>query len=154
MENVDVLTERFKLEYDRFLIGCDALEEEGLWDMDALGEMEACYQNDLVGVILRLIASDGEISARETEYLNKTFGFEYAPEELEALCQSCLDAFDGAFDEQARAGYRLMQSKNEKLADAYRELLELVCDILKESDGVAPEELEELDRTKRVIFED
>ena len=76
MKRIDMLTEEFKTKYERFLIGCDALEDLNLWDKEEHGEMDVFYQNDLVSVILRLIVADGEISEKEAVYLNKNFGFE------------------------------------------------------------------------------
>lgn len=141
MQGLDKLTEEFKFKYERYLTGCDALEEAGLWDTEELGQMEAYYQNDLMGVILRLIAADGKISDGETEYLNRAFGFTCTTQELRDFYAGCEDSFKRDFAEQLEAGYRLMRGKNEKLAEAYRELLDLACTILMVSDGAAgPEE--------------
>ena len=56
MKNIERLTEDFKFKYERFLTGCDAIEENGQWDREKFGEMDAFYSNDLVSVIIRLIA--------------------------------------------------------------------------------------------------
>ena len=144
MKNIDKLTEEFKTKYERFLIGCDAIEELDQWNKEEYGEMDVFYQNDLVSVILRLIAVDGVISEKEAEYLNKTFGFEYATDELADIYENCEDEISHAFDEQFENGITYMRSINEKLADAYKELLGLICDIIVESDDViSPEEIEE-----------
>ena len=141
MKNIDKLTEEFKTKYERFLIGCDAIEELDQWDKEENGEMDVFYQNDLVSVILRLIAADGEISDEETDYLNRNFGFEYCEEEV-----------SHSFDEQFENGITLMRSINEKLADAYKELLSLICNIIIESDEViAPEEIEEAKKLKELF---
>ena len=126
MKRIDMLTEEFKTKYERFLIGCDALEDLNLWDKEEHGEMDVFYQNDLVSVILRLIAVDGEISDKETEYLNRNFGFEDTTEELIDIYESCEEEVSHSFDEQFENGITLMRSINEKLADAYKELLNLI----------------------------
>ncbi len=147
-----MLMEEFKTKYERFLIGCDALEDLNLWDKEEHGEMDVFYQNDLVSVILRLIAVDGEISEKEAEYLNKTFGFEFSADELADIYESCKEEVSHSFDEQFENGITYMRSINEKLADAYKELLELICDIIIESDGViAPEEIEEAKKLKALF---
>lgn len=64
MKRIDMLTEEFNTKYERFLIGCDALEDLNLWDKEEHGEMDVFYQNDLVSVILRLIAADGEVNEK------------------------------------------------------------------------------------------
>ena len=152
MKKIDLLTEEFKTKYERFLIGCDALEELNLWDKEEHGEMDVFYQNDLVSVILRLIAVDGEISEKEAEYLNKNFGFEYTADELADIYESCEEEISHSFDEQFENGITYMRSINEKLADMYKELLGLICDIIIESDDViAPEEIEEVKNLKRII---
>ena len=152
MKRIDALTEEFKSKYEKFLIGCDAIEELDQWDKEENGEMDVFYQNDLVSVILRLIAADGEISDEETDYLNRNFGFEYSTEELIDIYKSCEEEVSHSFDEQFENGITLMRSINEKLADAYKELLNLICDIIIESDEViAPEEIEEAKKLKELF---
>ncbi len=152
MKRIDALTEEFKSKYERFLIGCDAIEELDLWDKEENGEMDAFYQNDLVSVILRLIAADVEISDEEAEYLNRNFGFDYSAEELADVYENCEEEVSYSFDEEFENGVSLMRSINEKLADAYKELLGLICDIIIESDDViASEEIEEAKRLKKMF---
>ncbi len=153
MQGIDHLTEEFKFKYERFLIGCDALEDGKQWDRETLGEMEAYYQNDLMGVILRVTAADGVIRGKEAEYLNRTFGFSYTAEELAEFYENCRSAYGKPFEEQARAGYLLMKSVSEKLAEAYRELMELVCSILIASDGIIDQkEIDALKKARAAIF--
>lgn len=153
MNRLNQLTDDFKFKLDKFMIGCDALEELNVWDKNAYGEMDAYYQNDMICIILRLIAADGEIEDPEVEYLNKNFGFTYTTEELREVYRNCHDTFDRSFDEQARAGFTLMRSINEKLATAYKELVVLICDIICESDGVVEaEEAAEIRRVKTEIL--
>lgn len=152
MKRIDMLTEEFKTKYERFLIGCDALEDLNLWDKEEHGEMDVFYQNDLVSVILRLIAVDDDISEKEAEYLNKNFGFEYTADELADIYESCDEEISHSFDEQFENGITYMRSINEKLADAYKELLALICDIIIESDDViTPEEIEEAKKLKAMF---
>lgn len=149
MNNLDMYTESFKLKLEKFLLGCDAIEELGLWDKEQYGEMDVFYQNDLVSIIIRLIAADGVISGREVDYLNKNFGFSYSIAELRDVYQNCREEIGHSFDEAFENGITLMRSINEKLADAYKELLGLICDIIIESDGVVTEtEQEEVKRLK------
>ena len=154
MKKIDLLTEEFKSKYERFLIGCDAIEELDQWDKEAHGEMDVFYQNDLVSVILRLIAVDGEIGAKEVEYLNEIFGFDYSLDELVDVYESCEDNIDRSFDEIFKNGVTVMRSINEKLANAYKELLELICDIIIASDeNIAPEEMIEVGKLKKLFTE-
>ena len=149
MNNLDMYTESFKLKLEKFLLGCDAIEELGLWDKEQYGEMDVFYQNDLVSIFIRLIAADGVISGREVDYLNKNFGFSYSIAELRDVYQNCREEIGHSFDETFENGITLMRSINEKLADAYKELLGLICDIIIESDGVVTEtEQEEVKRLK------
>lgn len=152
MKRIDMLTEEFNTKYERFLIGCDALEDLNLWDKEEHGEMDVFYQNDLVSVILRLIAADGEVNEKETEYLNKNFGFEYTADELADIYESCENEISHSFDEQFENGITYMRSINEKLADVYKELLGLICDIIIESDDViASEEIKEAKKLKALF---
>ncbi len=152
MNKIDRLTDEFKFKYERFWIGCDALEELDRWNKEEYGEMDVFYQNDLVSVILRLIAADGKISDQEVKYLNENFGFDYTTEELEEVYENCKDEIVHYFDEQFVNGVSLMRSINDKLADSYKELLGLICDIIIESDDViSPEEIKEASSMKKYI---
>ncbi|MBR6825978.1 MAG: TerB family tellurite resistance protein [Oscillospiraceae bacterium] len=153
MENLektlDMYTESFKMKYDSFLTGCDAIEELGQWDKEAHGEMEAFYSNDLISVIIRLIATDGVITRKEVEYLNETFSFDYTQEELTEIYKSSKEDIGHAFDETFENGIAYMRKINSKLADAYKELLGLVCAIIICSDGIIAEsEVAEVKRLK------
>lgn len=153
MADLNVLVESFKFKHERFIIGCDAIEETGLWDVERYGEMDVFYSTDLASVILRLIAVDGTISARETAYLNETFGFDYTLEELAEVYDDCREDLSHSFDEAFENGISLMRAINAKLADAYKELLLLVCEIIICSDGViSEEEMAEVQRLK-ALFE-
>ena len=149
MKRIDKLTEEFRFKYEKFLIGCDALEELDQWDKEEYGEMDTFYQNDLVGVILRLIAADGKICDAEVDYLNRNFGFDFSTQELIDVYENCREEIGSSLYGQFGGGVALMRSRNEELADAYQELLGLICDIIIESDGViAPEEIEEARKLK------
>ncbi len=149
MKNLKTYSEEFKFKFEKFLMGCDSIEEMGLWDKDTLGEMDVFYSNDLSSVIIRLIASDGMISEKEVQYLNETFGFEYTLDELTDVYDSCKEDIGHSFDEEFENGISYMRKINSKLADAYKELLSLVCDIIVESDGVISDvEIEEVKNLK------
>ena len=149
MKDLNALVESFKFKHERFIIGCDAVEEVGAWDKEQYGEMDAFYSTDLCSVILRLVAVDGTITPREVAFLNETFGFEYTLEELVEVYENCKEDIDHSFDESFENGISLMRSISPKLADAYKELLSLVCDILICSDGdVADAEVAEAHRLR------
>lgn len=149
MKDLELYTESFRTKYEAFINGCDSIEEMGLWNKDVLGEMESFYTNDMASVIIRLIASDGKVTQKETEYLNKTFGFDYTFQELKEVYESSRDCLDRSFDENFENGISYMKKINPKLANAYKELLALICKIIIESDGVISDaEVEEVKRLK------
>ena len=154
MERIDALSEEFRTKYEKFIIACDSLEEIEAWDKEECGEMDVYYENELISVIIRLIAADGEITEDEVEYLNGNFGFEYSIYELADIYESCRDEISEGFEERLANGIGFLQNVNGKLADAYKELLRLICSIIMESDGVAAdEELEEIDAIRSIIGE-
>ena len=154
MKANDSLTQEFKTKLQGFIKGCNKLEAAGAWDKKEYGEMEAYYQNDLVVAILRIIAADGNISKKETECLNMAFGFDYTVDELREVYENCEESFGLPFEEQAKEGFKLLSSVSKESADAYKELLELTCDIIIQSDGIiAEKETVELEKIKAAIFD-
>lgn len=148
MKNLEMYIESFKMKHELFLIGCDSIEEMGLWNKEEYGEMDAFYSNDLLSVIIRLIATDGKITQREVDYLNKTFEFDYTLEELAEAYDLCKEDIGCSFDESFENGITYMRKINSKLADAYKELLCLICDIIIASDGIITDS--EIDEVKRL----
>lgn len=136
MEKLQRYAESFKLKFEKFIIGCDALEEMALWDKEKNGEMEAFYSADMVSVIMRLTAVDGKIADEEVKYINEVFGFAYTVTELKTIYADCKDAIETVFTDGLENGYTHMKRINEKLADAYKELILLICDIVIASDGI------------------
>lgn len=136
MDKLNALSESFKMKYEKFLIGCDSIEEIDLWDKEAYGEMDGFYSNDIVSVIIRLIAADGSFTEKETAYLNDLFGFDYTAEELKGIYDDCGDSIENLFEKDLGEGIANLKKINDKLADIYKDLLLTVCDIVIESDGV------------------
>lgn len=136
MNRLEALSEGFKLKYEKFLAGCDSIEELGEWDKENLGEMDVYYVSDLTGVIIKLIAADGKFTQAETDYINDIFGFNYTIKELEDIYGEFGDDIDAVFSEEMENGISKMKHINKKLAAAYKDLLQTVCDIIIASDGV------------------
>ncbi|MBQ6836351.1 MAG: TerB family tellurite resistance protein [Clostridia bacterium] len=135
MEKMKNYSEEFKFKFERFMTGCDSLEEAQAWDKEALGEMDVYYTNELVSIAIRLISSDGRFSGGEAQFMEDMFGFECTPSQLEDIYENCEDNLETMFDEGSANGFTLMKNINEKLADAYKELVALVCEIVMEADG-------------------
>ena len=152
MENIDNLTKAFRFQYESFHLGCDAIEETGAWDKEKFGEMDAFYENDLLSMIFRVIAADGKISAKEVEYLNRNFAFDYTVESLTEAYDNCRAEIGESFDAKFRNGVECMKNINAKLASVYTELLGIICDILIASDGeISPSEIQEAQRIKSLL---
>ena len=152
MEKIDDLTKAFRFQYERFQLGCDAIEETGAWDKEKFGGMGAFYENDLIGMILRVIVSDGKISAKEVEYLNRNFAFEHTVESLTEVYDNCRGEIGESFDMKFKNGIECMKSINVKLAALYTELIGTICDILIASDGeISLDEIQEAQRIKALL---
>ena len=140
MKDLHLLTESFKTKYESFITGCDSIELDEVWDKTEYGEMDVFYENELLSVILSLIIADGKISDEEVKYLNDNFGFSYTVDELKNVYLNCGEEIENYFESNFQAGYEKIKTINGKLAAAYKELFELICQIISESDGVVSEE--------------
>ncbi len=139
------------MKHEAFIIGCDSVEELELWDKETFGEMDGFYSNDLISIIIRLIASDGIITQNEVDYLNKTFDMNYSLEELKCIYNDCKENFGDTLDQNFENDIERLKKVNEKLAEAFKELVYLVCEIIIESDGViSATELNEVDKLKEL----
>lgn len=139
MKDLHLLTESFKTKYESFITGCDSIELDEVWDKTEYGEMDVFYENELLSVILSLIIADGKISDEEVKYLNDNFGFSYTVDELKNAYLNCGEEIENYFESNFQAGYEKIKTINGKLAAAYKELFELICQIISESDGVVSE---------------
>ena len=136
MTRLDALSDGFKLKYEKFLISCDMQENLDAWDKNEYGEMDVFFQNHLVVFILRLVVADGIISEKEVEYINKTFGFNYSKEALAEAYADCKEVLGGEYDVQLKRDLAELKSINENLALRYVDLVESICNIIIQSDGV------------------
>lgn len=51
MANIKEYSEKFKFAYEKFMFGCEALEEMGVWDEEQYGDMLTYYDNDIVSIV-------------------------------------------------------------------------------------------------------
>lgn len=155
MNDLDISAENFQLKFDKFLMGCEAVENATLWDEDTYGTMEDYYAELLVSIILRTITADGWVSDREVDYLNQLFGFSYDSGELEQVYDGCSDMLASeSFDSDLKDGIARLRENNANLADAFVDLIELVSDIIVHSDEfVTEEEKTEMMRIKALVRE-
>ena len=145
--DIDRHSEEFRLNWERFVHACGAAEAEGRWDTAELGEMEGFCFNTVLGVILHLIITDGNVAEREVEILNRNFGFDYTVESLLEVYYSIGEEIEGNYLANAKETLGLLTRIDPQLADDFRSLLNLICVIAAESDeGVSETELEELRR--------
>lgn len=135
MGPLQLLSETFKAKYMVFVNSCDAIENIKLWDKEQDGEMDGYFQNDLVSIIINLIAVDGKITDSEVDCINDIFGFDYSVEKLKEVYELCKDGIDELCNGAFGSGVKKMKTINVELANLYSELLELVCDIVSASDG-------------------
>ena len=139
MERLQVYMDGFRLNYEQFLVGCDALEQEGLWPVEELGEMDVYFANDLACIIIRLIAADGKFSDDEVAFLNESLGFNYRIEELQAVYAECGDKIAALFENELDESISKLKSVNPHLADTYKQMIIMLAHIVVESDGVVTE---------------
>lgn len=103
--------------------------------------MGVYYTRELLTMILRMIAADGWVSQKEADYLNELFGFTYTAEELGQVYDGLEERLHShSLEKSIRDSVKLLQSLNPKLANAYRELIALVCELLSLGDGIVTEE--------------
>ena len=136
MVSLKELSDGFKLQYEKFIHGCDDLEQNREWDTRADGEMEAYYLNDIMCAIVLLVSADGEFSEKEAGYINDMFGFSYTPPELKEMYRTNGADIRNMLGNGIPAGYRKMKAVNPKLAEYYRDLVLQACDIIAASDGM------------------
>lgn len=128
--------EQFQTKVEAFLEASESLQERGLWEEEEYGNVQAYYVNDLVCIIARIIAADGQITERETELLGEVFGFDYSPEELEEVYEICMDSISDMFETGVNEAYQLLKDMDMDLADSYKELILLAGQVAMDSDDM------------------
>lgn len=136
MNKLDSLTDSFVNRLESFMIGCDSQEEIKAWNKEINGEMDAYYLNEFISTVLRLVAADKIINENEVEYINQCFGFDYSLEELQEIYDNCHEEISGSISDRLSDDYKRLQTINNKLAEEFKQLLILMCDVIVESDGV------------------
>ena len=134
MSDIKGLSEQFKFMYEKFINGCDAIEETNQWDKEEYGEMEAYYTGDLMSVVTYLTAVDGVFSEAESDNINKLLGLDYSADDLQEIYNECEANINEIAQAGVEEGLELLKSINIKLAEHYKELLVLACEIIANSD--------------------
>ncbi len=144
-------SDAFKLAYEKFIAGCDALEETGKWDKASLGDMEGYYFADIMGVILHLISADGKFTDQEAAFVDDAFGFRYTAAELAEIYRLQGDDIDRFFREDVPEGYKKMLAVSPILAESFMDLLLQACELAAASDGTVHVEQERIDTLKEAL---
>ena len=151
MKTIDELTESFKFMYEKFLLGCEDIEKDVDWNEEEYGQMGAYFANDISCIILSLVVADGNISEEEVHYVNSNFDYKYDIDELRNVYENCKEKINSIRDGELEKDIELLESFNSKLADFFKELLEVICEIVVASDGVvASDEDEVLGQIKQI----
>ena len=124
----------YKLKLEKLIICCDGLEEDNSWNLEEFGEMDSYLVNELMSVVLPLIAVDGKISEREVEYVNRIFGTEYSLPDLRVICMDVEDVDYKEIDERIRETSELLKVINKELEESYRDMYVALCELIEVSD--------------------
>ena len=147
------LTQDFRDRYAAFSDGCAAAERDSRWNTEEFGSMEGYAFAALSGAILSLIVSDGNVGERETEYLDENFGFDYTVDDLLELYGYAAKDILANAAENAKEALRLIRAADGGLAEDFRSLLFLACEIISESDDGVNEDEEAMIRQLREAAE-
>lgn len=124
----------YKLKLEKLIICCDGLEEDNNWNLEEFVEMDSYLINELMSVVLPLIAVDGKISEREVEYVNRIFGTEYSLPDLRVICMDVEDVDYKEIDERIRETSELLKVINKELEESYRDMYVALCELIEVSD--------------------
>ncbi len=125
----------FKLAWEKFINGCDTLENMGAWDVEKNGELEAYCENILVSTLLYFVATDGKVSQVETEKFNQNFGFSYTLDDLCNITETMSSELK-TFVENPREVFETLEKVSPDLASAFLFTVVLGCTTVIESDGI------------------
>ena len=140
MDTLKESVDAFNSLYEAFVEECDALENEGKWNVEHYGDMETWFYNDFLCAIIHMIAADGQIKQPEVDYLNEllgntSLGFTYTYPELRTLMAEQKERIDALFENEISKEYKLLQAMDEQAANDYLDLMVLLCGIISKSDG-------------------
>lgn len=138
------MKKNFRFEWEKFLNGFDALEEENSWDKATYGEMEAYCENILVSVVMHFITVDGIITQSEIDTFNKDFDFDFEFDYVKSIYLS-MQAEIKKFIKNPEDALAVIEAVNEKLCQRFVAFLVDACEIIIKSDKrIAPQESADL----------
>ena len=104
------------------------------------GDPDGVLQDDLLGVILRLIAADGEIGQAEADTVNEWLGLALTAAELRAIWEKSRAALGQSFEAGLAEDVARLAADDPARAADYRRLVTLACELLAAADGVLTKE--------------
>lgn len=133
MNKLDTYIDGYRLKLEKLIICCDGLEED-VWDLEEYGEMDSYLINELMSVVLPLVAVDGKVTDGEVEYINRIFGTEYSLPELNIICMDVVGFSYEEIDERIKETSTLLKRISTELEENYREMYVALCELLEASD--------------------
>lgn len=133
MNKLDTYIDGYRLKLEKLIICCDGLEED-VWDIEEYGEMDSYLINELMSVVLPLVAVDGRVTDGEVEYINRIFGTEYSLPELNVICMDVEGISYDEIDERIRETSTLLKRISTELEESYRDMYVALCELLEVSD--------------------
>lgn len=133
MNKLDTYIDGYRLKLEKLIICCDGLEED-VWDIEEYGEMDSYLINELMSVVLPLVAVDGRVTEEEVEYVNRIFGTEYSLPELNIICMDVEGISYDEIDERIRETSTLLKRISTELEESYRDMYVALCELIEVSD--------------------
>ena len=134
MVNDEAKINAFKEEYESFLEKLDGLERSDHWDKTEIGELDALLGSDIINVAIRLMAADGEYTGKEMLRVNELFGFDYKAPEIDTIYEDYKEGINHVIDVEIEENYKMLQSAHADVAAKYLSLINMVADIIGDSD--------------------
>lgn len=140
--HADNLFKEFIIKKEFLTIECSSVDAADKWDIETYGDINMYCDNLFFTVMLRMIASDGVFSDEETNVLRNMFEIECSDEYIEHICDNMhMYESNTAFLKRIKEELLLIDTVSHKASAYLRELIELACKIVIDSDYVASDEV-------------
>lgn len=123
--------------HEALCAACDRIAPDALAGVRGQASTTTKVRNDLFGISLRLMSSDGTFEQAEVDIFNELFSTSHTPASLEELYRNLAPFTYSSLEDEAQAIRGALDEAQPELGKDYRSVVIALCELISQADGSA-----------------
>lgn len=123
--------------HEALCAACDRIAPDALAGVRGQASATTKVRNDLFGIALRLMSSDGTFEQTEVDIFNELFSTSHTPVSLEELYRNLAPFAYSSLEDEAQAIHDALDEVQPGLGKDYRSVVIALCELISQADDSA-----------------